>query len=426
AEFNAAEWGLSDPFINLAAGHHKPETPMQWIITEADRLASGIDREKYEERNHMADVAKFRVTRMLCPFEEIELPETEDKRKKFKSADDFKWRLPLREVSACALFPVLRAEAENETSATKEYGDLFFKFVAALEKLEHQDSLALWYEHFDSLYGIYAGLIPAATVDVLADVSLYDHSRAVAAFSAASYQYHQAKGTMTIDAIRDKEEKKYQLILGDFFGIQNFIFSEGGQTRRNAAKLLRGRSFYVSLLTELAADFLLRELGLPVTSLLINAAGKFAILAPNLEQVKTAIARVRKQVNDWVVKHFMGQASLGIVCIEAAPCDFENGRWSDLWNQASRALSAVKSRRIDLEAYGGVQHGFIEQFGEFGLCPFCGQRPGDSWVRVGVDNDKVACCGICADQMEMGRSLVRKETRYLAITEIDADLRKEG
>ena len=41
-QFNAKEWGEGEPFINLAAGHHRPEdSPWRWIITEADRLSSG-------------------------------------------------------------------------------------------------------------------------------------------------------------------------------------------------------------------------------------------------------------------------------------------------------------------------------------------------------------------------------------------------
>ncbi|OAG26675.1 HD domain-containing protein [Thermodesulfatator autotrophicus] len=46
-ELNSSEWiegEREDSFINLAAKHHKPETPLQWIITQADRLSSGFDQ----------------------------------------------------------------------------------------------------------------------------------------------------------------------------------------------------------------------------------------------------------------------------------------------------------------------------------------------------------------------------------------------
>ena len=35
-QFNAKEWGEGEPFINLAAGHHRPEdSPWRWLITDA-------------------------------------------------------------------------------------------------------------------------------------------------------------------------------------------------------------------------------------------------------------------------------------------------------------------------------------------------------------------------------------------------------
>ncbi len=38
-QFNKGNWGLSDDFMNLAAGHHKPETTLQWVIAIADRVS---------------------------------------------------------------------------------------------------------------------------------------------------------------------------------------------------------------------------------------------------------------------------------------------------------------------------------------------------------------------------------------------------
>jgi CRISPR-associated protein, Csm1 family len=46
-----------------------------------------------------------------------------------------------------------------------------------------------------------------------------------------------------------------------------------------AARTLRGRSFYVQLLTEGVADFILRRLGLPPTNLIYAGGGNFYLLA---------------------------------------------------------------------------------------------------------------------------------------------------
>lgn len=122
-------------------------------------------------------------------------------------------------------------------------------------------------------------MIPAARVgDVVHDVSLYDHSRTTAAFAAALYLYHQATDSLNETAIRKGETEKFLLVSGDFYGIQDFIFSASGERQTHRSKILRGRSFAVSLFSELAADMLCRELGLPSSAVVLNAAGKFHLI----------------------------------------------------------------------------------------------------------------------------------------------------
>ena len=152
----------------------------------------------------------------------------------------------------------------------------------------HRDALPLWLDHFETLWACYASAIPSATAfNVKPDVSLYDHSKAVAALATALWRYHHDRADDPETVRRalaertDWDEQKFLLVQGDCFGIQDFIFATGGETQKRAAKLLRGRSFYVSLLSECAALRVLEALDLPGTSQIINAAGKFLIVAPN-------------------------------------------------------------------------------------------------------------------------------------------------
>lgn len=46
-KFNKPNWGMEDPFINLAAGHHNPQTLMQWVIAMADRISSGLGQRQF-------------------------------------------------------------------------------------------------------------------------------------------------------------------------------------------------------------------------------------------------------------------------------------------------------------------------------------------------------------------------------------------
>lgn len=426
-QFNKGEWGLDDAFMSLAAGHHNPKSPLQWIIAIADRISSGFDRAEFESYNNEIKIKDYKKTRLLTIFEGLSVNE------KWKEDDlkAFSYRYHLNELSPQNIFPSDDSEVRQvETEqASKDYRDLFFSFIAALEKLEHKQNIPLWFEHFDSLFMIYASHIPAATVGyVVPDVSLYDHCKTTSALASALYLYHHETGTIDESNIKNYDPKKFLLVNGDFYGIQDFIFSEGGGTGKASAKLLRGRSFYVSLLSELAADMICRGIGLPVSSVILNAAGKFTILAPNTERTREIVNSVENEVNDWLIKHFYGQASIGISFIEASPKDFESKNFSSLWEQLSREIEKKKYSKIDLQKYGGVVNEYLNSFDnklDKPLCPFCGKRPShpDTDVRASGD-EKTNSCKICKDHIFIGENLVKK--KRLAVTTTDADLKGES
>jgi len=95
-------WGEGDSLVNLAAGHHKPSTPMQWVITMADRVSSGWDRDTYDRHVQAATPWKnYKRTRMLPLFEQLALiPENERKK-----GQEGAWRYPLSAVSSASIFP---------------------------------------------------------------------------------------------------------------------------------------------------------------------------------------------------------------------------------------------------------------------------------------------------------------------------------
>lgn len=156
--------------------------------------------------------------------------------------------------------------------------DLWQTFLDGLNAIPnaHRNNWPLWLDHFDTLWQNIAHAVPAAHS---ADVSLYDHSKTTAALATALWLRRDAG-----------EAPEILLIQGDFFGIQNFIFASGSDTNRHAAKILRGRSFHVSLFAEVAALKVLETCALPPTAQIQNAAGKFLIIAPNTAAVRDAVA----------------------------------------------------------------------------------------------------------------------------------------
>ncbi len=425
-KFNQAQWGLDDTFINLAACHHKPRTPLQWIVAIADRVSSGWDRAKFDkEYNHAVAWADYKKTRLLPLFEKL-MQEDEIAPATLK---DYSYCYPLKEVSPQNIFPSQKDRVcppDNEAAAA-EYKRLFDEFVFALERLLHkEENLQLWLEHFESLFMIFTSSIPAARAGhVIPDVSLYDHSKATASIAVALYLYHYAKDSMAIEEIKDYDQKKFLLIKGDFYGIQNFIFSDSGEAKKNRSKILRGRSFAVSLFSELAADMLCREIGLPSTSIVLNAAGNFTIIAPNTEEAKKAIDTVESRINNWLIGVSYGENSMGISFIEASAEDFVMGKFGELWEKLALKMEKKKYQKIDLDRFGGAVAGYLDGFHndlKRPLCPFCGKRASDPEAEgskhVGKDESS---CRICRDHIFLGTNLVKKNR--VAVTTADAEIR---
>lgn len=425
AQFNRASWGLNDTFINLAAGHHVPKTSMQWIIAMADRISSGWDRGNFDKEYNEAIAPKdYKQTRMLPLFEKLKPTDSEKQVNPIKQ----QYVYPLKELTPDSIFPQKKDQGvpSSNEKALEEYKKLFDEFIFSLEQLLHRnESIELWFEHFDSLMLIYTSSIPAARAGkVVPDVSLYDHSRMTAALATALYVYHRDTGIMEIDDIKDYTKEKFLLIGGDFYGIQNFISSDSGATGRHRAKILRGRSFSVSLFSELAADLICREIGIPFSSIVLNAAGKFMIIAPNTPAAKEAIAKAEKRINDWLIKSFFGENSMGITQLAAKPEQFVKGQFADIRDTLNEKMAERKLKKIDLDRFGGAVAGYLDTFRNDinpPLCPYCGKRPSGEGTKD-KDGDGY-CCRICHDHVFLGENLVKNER--IAITTADADLKSK-
>ncbi|MDM8526216.1 type III-A CRISPR-associated protein Cas10/Csm1 [Desulfococcaceae bacterium HSG8] len=422
--FNAPEWGEGDPFISLAAGHHNPKTPMQWAVAVADRVSSGWDADTFD-KNTKIPRKDYKTTRLVPIFEQLIAGEDDS----FDTKEDFSFCYPPEPVSPDNIFPKPRAEIVPG-KAGEQHKALFDKFLEGLRSLGHRETnTELWFEHFESLMMLCTSSIPAARAgDVIPDVSLYDHSKAVAGLATAIYLYHRHTDTLTPEAIQNDEDQKFLIVSGNFPGIQKFIFGASGDTRKYRSKILRGRSFAVSLLSELSADMLCREIGIPSVSVILNAAGRFTIIAPNIGKVGECIGNVKKRINDWLFKVSHGETVIVFTSREASCSDFVSGNFSALWEKMGKQNDEKKFSRIDLDIYGGADKEYLDSFDntlEYPLCPICRKRPsarkaeGTSYVK-----EARSSCRLCRDHVFLGTKLV-KENR-LAVIESDTETREKN
>jgi CRISPR-associated protein Csm1 len=469
-----------DSAVNAAAAHHKPETFLQWVIATADRVASGFERDNFDteynncrERNETDPPRDNHYrARLLTLFEQIDKGEIKE--------GDLKWRYPLKPLSPKSLFPqqdrankfaptkpvpvgansLAQQKSSNKFESTKavpvnansvgansvgansfaqettsnctpdndkdaqaEYKVLWDALLEGIKRIpkSHRDNLPLWLDHFDALWLTMTHAIPAATAfGVKPEVSLYDHSKATAALATALWRWHNAHQLETVDSLKNSwDEKKFLLVQGDFFGIQNFIFSEGGQTNKHAHKLLRGRSFQVALLAECAALKLLEALKLPPTSQIINAAGKFLIVAPNTKAAQQVVECVRMEFNDWCLQHTYGEIGIGLATTEASCNDFSRGNFGALQEKLFKELNKAKHRRFDLcdKSVPAIFAGFLDQFdNNLGVCEINGRYPADPDASKKRD---YALCKLADDQIRIGEELTKK-SRVLITRNVDS------
>ncbi|HWO41198.1 MAG TPA: type III-A CRISPR-associated protein Cas10/Csm1, partial [Candidatus Eisenbacteria bacterium] len=272
----------------------------------------------------------------------------------------------------------------------------------------------------------------ATAFNVKPEVSLYDHSKAVAALAVALWRWHHDRGqtgdaTDQLRAMWDRdrqaspearqawESEKYLLVQGDFFGIQDFIFAAGGETNRQAAKLLRGRSFYVSLLTECAALKVLEALDLPSTSQILNAAGKFLIVAPNTEATVAKLTEVQGELDRWFLEHTYGQSGIGLAWLPASGREFQQGKDNDfpfsaLMKRLFEQLEVAKLMRFNLcgeNAPSPVFHSFLDRFNNTkGACDIDGRSP----AEVELDHDRnVWVSRLAKDHVDVGKWLAEAD-----------------
>ena len=419
--FNKPGWGDGDSFINLAAGHHKPETSMQWIITMADRISSGLDRATFDAGEKIA-FRDFKKTRLLPLFEGLAANSEEE----YARLDNFKYYYPLAPLSANSVFPQHRDNNKIQADVNQEYQTLFDTFIHYLGRLQHRETdTTHWISHFDSLLQTCTAMIPAARVgDIIPDVSLYDHARTTAAFASALYQYHRQTESMNKQSIKNQEKEKFLLVAGDFYGIQNFIFSAGGEMRKFRSKLLRGRSFAVSLFSEFATDMLCRKLELTDLSVIFNSAGKFTLLAANTPENLDTIQQVETAINDWMFNISCGQASMGIAVTVARPSQFYQSEYSNLYDSHILDIQERKKQKLNLERYSGTIADYLSAFDsslDRPLCGLCGKRPADAKAsadRAVLGEQDVFSCPVCRDHVMLGNGLI-KYSRLAVISETE-------
>ncbi|MCX7803680.1 MAG: HD domain-containing protein [Planctomycetota bacterium] len=280
--------GISkDVVLNLVAGHHRPGTLDQVLLKKADELAWGGSQppDGSEEKR---DANPFGQARLRPVFEYLNAgPGPARSGHVFDyvpliAADDRVLpRPPSRSAGGCPEDPTARVRA------------LWDGFADAARRLPRDDA-GLFLAGMQELLARYCWCLPAAPASA-PDISLYEHSRAVAAIAAALGRYHGE--TFPESSLNRGAEEKFLLVSGLTEGAEEFV-AAAGETGAFLAPV-RARALSVALIHGMAALKVLLALGMPPCNLLYSDGERFLILAPRFPEAEDVLANQKISLDRW-------------------------------------------------------------------------------------------------------------------------------
>lgn len=278
---------------NIISEHHNSYAKdLTLLVREADRL-SASERVDMEEAETYQD--RWDHKHLASLFSKINI----------LSTDKISPRYYKHEHLTKEQFDVIIPTETNENDI-KEYAYKEADWNLFREDLEYVLDIYENDEDFESLVNLllvifekYMWCIPDFTGSSETDISLYNHLKDVAGLS------HAIKLTQA----ENPRSKNLNLVIGDIPGIQSYIFNV---VNRKPAKILRGRSIFVQVLTRNLATKLLKTFGLTEVNLIMLAGGKFYIIAPDTEKFKQDFVKTIKEIEDYLFDNF--RMDLGFNC----------------------------------------------------------------------------------------------------------------
>lgn len=339
-----------DTIFQLASFHHKPSTELQALISLADWWSAGVDRRvKLEEENGDIDAIKWGKNR----YKQIPLYSVFNGINEGKGKSAFGLR-PLS-IEEDGFFPN-DVNSPQDGISQEKYAKLWGMFKDEFGKLP-TDTFEGFAESLLNLLKKYTWCIPSNTTD-MSNVSLFDHLKTTAAFADCLYMYKQEKSDDFIyqnQRLTLKEGVQPVLLLGgDLSGIQKFIYNIAS---RKAAVSLKGRSFYLQLLIDSIIQRIIQHPDIDATlgHVVYSSGGKFYMLLPNTEKVKSAINGLKGCIEQELWEQHHGQLVVNMDYVPFAynvggsGIDFENQKSQEiglLWKALAEKLTSQKNQKF--------------------------------------------------------------------------------
>lgn len=334
-DFNTFFDPCGETFKNAILNHHtKGHNLIEKQVILADRLSAS---EREDEERETEDFVASPLASIMSRLKHAE--------------KEHRYKLTKLKFERDTVIPQETVEV-NEN----DYAELWEKFKEEFSKAtEGKTYEPAHYQTIVALLHKYTSRIPAATPwekdnkKTIPDISLYDHLRTTAAIAACIG--NELNDVDKIDEFlanpKESDHNICALIKGDISGIQNFLYhiqSDG------ASNQLRGRSFYLQLLTEAIAHYVLKQFELPITNLILASGGHFFILAPYTKS-KEKLSITRQEISQKLWQLHTGDISCMLAGIPIKARDFKVENFTAKWDDVSKKVNERKQQKwSELEA----------------------------------------------------------------------------
>ena len=307
---------ITDNVANLASYHHRPKTVYQSMIQMADWWASGLDRSQigdYDVEGVKTDKERYKQIPLSNILGALKIKEKDNDKEGKNTTEPTSFKLNPLSLERNAIFP-----NPYELNSREEYEKLWQQFVTKLGQQNFNTSsirdfsITLFY-----ILKQYTWSIPSFTQEDFPCISLFEHLKITSAITQCLFDYYSEDETrFSFDTTKCRlriSDEAYPLLLTcfDLSGIQSFLYNI---STTNAAKSLRGRSYYLQMLLESLSWYLIREIpdGFTPSHIIYASGGKFYMLLPNTAKVNKLLADLNIKIQEELWSKHRGELYLNI------------------------------------------------------------------------------------------------------------------
>lgn len=199
------------------------------------------------------------------------------------------------------------------------------KRLSFLSKLNEQENFRAKYKalrHYGSTLG--------CGVQGLENVSLFQHVKSSLAF----YEILQRT---------DDNNNPFLLIGSDISGVQEYLFDINS---KGASKSLKGRSFYLQLLSDLVLKKITDECSLSEEMIIYNSGGGFYLLAPNRHDTMEGLNKAISTIFDSVFNEHKSKLFVAIDWVSFSEQEVMEGEHGNIWRRLGERIAKRKKQKL--------------------------------------------------------------------------------